>query len=663
MVVKADAHFVDCDIQGTSGLDEWSSYSTDSDPPISVIISYYPVSSSTVATKYSSDYTLDTSWATNGNWTTTAYSEWNYHCIGQYNDGGYVIGQVVGTGVTYNLSKIDSDGVLDTSWGTDGHFTTTAASPISVAIDSDDNTYIGFKTGIVQFLVKLNSSGVQQWSHALNESCYGIIHYDFNGTPIVICSMGSHNVLGVDYNVVALNASTGSVETSWGTGGYANPSVTALNRPDAYAIKEDSSGKIIIHHWNMTVNGIDYCLTRLNSDGSLDTAWGVGGHSGVNQVPVFNTKYSYNNTIEFIGGTLYSLNNLYNITAQRATVYFNSYDSVGAETRLKTITGLGNEPIKCFTGGGGKIYLAGNNVDIEGDGISTVHYYDEDMTYIGKLDSHISVTQIIKVPDTNSPDGSAYYSNYQNRTTAMPEDHSHIDGQTVQGLGDGSYLGTEEVVSGNVDMDDGTTVNHVGLPYTSTILPMKINGEVRVKKVSKVVPNFNNTVGGNYGRESDDMYSMVLKDTNDPLDADSALFSGTVELPFDGAYDRSGDIYVTQALPLPMKLLGLGVYLSEEAISGGGRVPYNGINRNPSIPLTDDKRALEIILNMNNTIKGDYGFDEDNLHDIDDSNEDLFTGTKDLPMDGGYDKTVDVYIEQNDPLPMRVLGMGVKIGG
>ena len=41
----------------------------------------------------------------------------------------------------------------------------------------------------------------------------------------------------------------------------------------------------------------------------------------------------------------------------------------------------------------------------------------------------------------------------------------------------------------------------------------------------------------------------------------------------------------------------------------------------------------------------------------------MFTGHKDLPMNGGYDKTVDVYVEQDEPLPMRVLGMGVRIGG
>lgn len=154
----------------------------------------------------------------------------------------------------------------------------------------------------------------------------------------------------------------------------------------------------------------------------------------------------------------------------------------------------------------------------------------------------------------------------QERTTAMPTNHAHLNGQTIQCLGDGSFLGTDVVAAGEVTIDDATTVNHVGLQYTSTILPMKLDGEVHIKRVSKIVPNVFESVGGDYGRDLTDLDSMVLRDANDPLDTDSALFSGTVELPFDGVLDRSGDIYITQNEPLPMNLLGIGIYLSQENI-------------------------------------------------------------------------------------------------
>ncbi len=154
----------------------------------------------------------------------------------------------------------------------------------------------------------------------------------------------------------------------------------------------------------------------------------------------------------------------------------------------------------------------------------------------------------------------------QNRTTAMPTDYAHLNGQTVQVLGDGSYLGTDVVAAGAIDLDDNTTVNHVGLQYTSTVLPMKIDGEVNIKRVSKIIPNVNETVGGDYGRSVAKLTSMVLRSSGDSLDTDSALFTGHVELPFDGTLDRSGDIYVTQDEPLPMKLLGIGIDYSQEPI-------------------------------------------------------------------------------------------------
>ncbi len=249
----------------------------------------------------------------------------------------------------------------------------------------------------------------------------------------------------------------------------------------------------------------------------------------------------------------------------------------------------------------------------------------------------------------------------QNRTTAMPTDHAHLNGETVQVLGDGSYLGTEVVAGGAIDLDDNTTINHVGLRFISKIQPMKIDGEVRVKRIGQLIPNFHETVGGDYGEDEDNLYSMVLKASGDPLDTDGDLHTGYIELPFDGSYNRQGDIWITQDIPLGMNLLGLGVrgqaIINEEAIEQETAAP-RGV-----IPATDRKRALSMVLNMNNSIQGEYGVDEDNVFGIDDDNEDLFTGHKDLVFDDGYDYNVDVYVQQDQPLPMRVIGMGVRVGG
>jgi hypothetical protein len=154
----------------------------------------------------------------------------------------------------------------------------------------------------------------------------------------------------------------------------------------------------------------------------------------------------------------------------------------------------------------------------------------------------------------------------QTRNLSSPADYKHLNGELVQVLGDGIYLGDEVVVNGQIALDNSTTVNHVGLKYTSALQPTKLDGEVNVKRISMLIPDFNETVGGEYGESLTEMYSMEIRASGDPMDRDGDLHSGYVELPFKGSYNRQGDIWIRQGIPLGMKLLGIGINLSEEEI-------------------------------------------------------------------------------------------------
>ena len=109
-------------------------------------------------------------------------------------------------------------------------------------------------------------------------------------------------------------------------------------------------------------------------------------------------------------------------------------------------------------------------------------------------------------------------------------------------------------------------VFHIGLQVVSKLQPMKIDGEADVKRIHKIIPDVYESVGGEYGKELTDMYSMELRDSNDPMDRDGDLKTGYVELPFKGEYDRQADIWITQDIPLPMNVLGIGVNLAKEPI-------------------------------------------------------------------------------------------------
>ncbi len=151
----------------------------------------------------------------------------------------------------------------------------------------------------------------------------------------------------------------------------------------------------------------------------------------------------------------------------------------------------------------------------------------------------------------------------QNRTTAMPEDYAHLEGESVQLLQDGVQTANQTVTGGAVTTTGA--VNHVGLQIDTKIQPMKINGISEVKRIGTVIPDFYNTSGGQHGDSESNLYSNSLKD-GDSLDPDEALFSGHVDLPFDGAYTRELDMWFVQTAPLPMHLRGVAVKLSQEDI-------------------------------------------------------------------------------------------------
>jgi hypothetical protein len=169
----------------------------------------------------------------------------------------------------------------------------------------------------------------------------------------------------------------------------------------------------------------------------------------------------------------------------------------------------------------------------------------------------------IETPSTFVAPGSHQY-----RTVAYPQDYAHLEGQTVQVLSDGIYLDddTYTIVGGTESPAVSGTTDHIGLQVVSKLQPMKIDGEVHVKKIRQIIPDVYESVGGEYGKELDDMYTMELRTTNDIMERDNALYSGYVELPYKGQYDRSGDMWFTQDIPLPLTLLGIGVRLSKEDI-------------------------------------------------------------------------------------------------
>ena len=135
----------------------------------------------------------------------------------------------------------------------------------------------------------------------------------------------------------------------------------------------------------------------------------------------------------------------------------------------------------------------------------------------------------------------------QERGLWYPSDYSHLEGEEVQIVADGVVGTSEDVTSGAVDGDTGVD-NHVGLAYTSTLIPSKIDiesmGIAINKKIITAIISFYNTSRGEYGVA--EFYTLS-----------PTYATGIQEVPVNAGYEREGNITIKQASPCPMTIRGV----------------------------------------------------------------------------------------------------------
>lgn len=152
---------------------------------------------------------------------------------------------------------------------------------------------------------------------------------------------------------------------------------------------------------------------------------------------------------------------------------------------------------------------------------------------------------------------------YSSGGTAQQVDNAfsgldHLEGETVSVLGDGSVHADVTVTSGSITLTDYFNKVHVGLPYTSKLMPMKLEiqtqaGTTRAKKkrISQILFSFYKTLGAQFGT-SEGSDTIPFRKTTDPMGSPAPLFTGEKMQGFPGGYELNGDIYVEQTQPLPM---------------------------------------------------------------------------------------------------------------
>lgn len=133
---------------------------------------------------------------------------------------------------------------------------------------------------------------------------------------------------------------------------------------------------------------------------------------------------------------------------------------------------------------------------------------------------------------------------------------SHLEGESVDVIADGSYKGRFTVASGQITLATAASVVEVGLPYTSTIVTMRPalpQGEMEgvFKGWLSVTLRLYQTIGGTLnGQNIPTAVGGMTMDSGPPLK------TGDQRMQLQG-WDAEGRLTLTQPQPYPLTLLAL----------------------------------------------------------------------------------------------------------
>ena len=186
--------------------------------------------------RYNANGTLDTSFGASGKVTTAIGSDDLCTGVVIQSDGKIVLAGYCSISGSYNFAsaRYNTDGTLDSSFGTGGKVTTTVGSGGAVCND-----------------IALQSDG-----------------------KIVVAGYASIGG-GNDFAVVRYNTN-GTLDNSFGTGGKVTTNVVSeWDYGRSLVVQND--GKIVVAGYASNTGSYDFASVRYNTDGTLDSSFGTGG--------------------------------------------------------------------------------------------------------------------------------------------------------------------------------------------------------------------------------------------------------------------------------------------------------------------------------------------------------------------------------------------------
>jgi hypothetical protein len=147
---------------------------------------------------------------------------------------------------------------------------------------------------------------------------------------------------------------------------------------------------------------------------------------------------------------------------------------------------------------------------------------------------------------------------YAQRKVTKLSGLGHLEGCTVQILGDGFNLGEEAVSGASIQLDAlmGVSKAQVGLGYEYLNEPLPLDGASmgRKKRVKRLGLRVHNSVGGEFSRDGETWTQIPLHRVGDPMDTPPQALTGDFPEGLQAVplgWDTDGRILIRHRWPFP----------------------------------------------------------------------------------------------------------------
>jgi len=147
---------------------------------------------------------------------------------------------------------------------------------------------------------------------------------------------------------------------------------------------------------------------------------------------------------------------------------------------------------------------------------------------------------------------------YSGASTSTLAGLAHLEGETVQILGDGAVYPEAVVTGGAVTVSPAVTSAEVGLRFDSALTPMRVEtglatgtSQGRQKRWAEIFVRLDRTLGCDING-----IRLPFRSAQDPMDSPPPILTGDRKVVGTGR-DRDGLITIEQKLPLPLTVIGI----------------------------------------------------------------------------------------------------------